>query len=179
MANIVTIFVTLSGLVLLFGAFRYIETALRNASRRDQVGQKKRKNFVPAICYLLGLLSILIGIGFGINSLYFLSHSSLTVAKIVDWETRQISREETSTYCVYQYETETGETFRNRSPSIDPGQAKVGDDLQIRYSVNSPHQSRIDRFSAYWTMPIAMIADGIFIIFVGFILKWRNRRKSS
>ena len=130
------------------------------------------------MCFIGSGIFLLMAVGSSVYSIYFLTSSAESTAVVMEIVEQKDDEGYVSRTPVYAYKDVEGKGYTERSSSSGGREFEVGDVIPIRYLKNSPHQSRIDYFSQHWLLPIIMTVSSMFLVGLGFGLRWwRNREQ--
>jgi len=139
-------------------------------SRQQLIEQLRRQKRLGIRALLLGVVLMLIGIPFFVQSWRFNASAIRAAGKIVQLE--QLHGGKDASYIpVFSFVDQAGgsHVIHSRLGSSHPRYA-VGDVVGVLYPANDPEQARLNSFFALWLWPIVFGGAGLLLVVAGILL---------
>ncbi len=133
----------------------------------------------PTPWFITASIALVIGLGFGVFTARFVSHSTVTTGTVTGLN--EDSGENGKTYAPeYTFTAQDGRTYNGTSSSSSSSPAyAVGQTIPIRYDQSNPIRNRIDSFGSLWGFPLAFILVSALSAVLGFVMRAAKRRKAQ
>lgn len=141
--------------------------------------QSGDKETMFIVFIFVGILSLIVSLGFSIYTIHFLENSVRTTGKIIEMREKVDSEDESITMApVFVFTDAKGVFHTNESLlSSNPPEHAVDDVVPVLYIPEKPEQARIDQFVYHWFG--AIVTGGLGIIFLVVGLVGRHSKKRS